>query len=151
MASNILKTLKGTMYSSCARRLGQRSALGSSYSRRCSNQTFHGKDRHFLCEGEQQSGYQFLVPAIFNRAVRSQWMALRSVTLGGDSEREPVSISQILAPSFEESNDGSSSLFGDESALVFSSTLKKRAMKMNKHKLKKRRKALRMNTKRSRG
>jgi hypothetical protein len=78
-------------------------------------------------------------------------MALRSVTLGGDSEREPVSISQILAPSFEESNDGSSSLFGDESALVFSSTLKKRAMKMNKHKLKKRRKALRMNTKRSRG
>lgn len=42
-------------------------------------------------------------------------------------------------------------LFGDASALVMSSTMKKRAMKMNKHKLKKRRKALRMNTKRSRG
>ena len=33
---------------------------------------------------------------------------------------------------------------------VFSSTMKKRRMKMNKHKLKKRRKALRMNTKASR-
>ena len=47
-----------------------------------------------------------------------------------------------------ENND---ELFGDASALVMSSTMKKRAMKMNKHKLKKRRKALRMNTKRSRG
>ena len=35
--------------------------------------------------------------------------------------------------------------------LVLSSTVKKRAMKMNKHKLKKRRKLLRMNTKISRG
>lgn len=35
--------------------------------------------------------------------------------------------------------------------LMLSSTVKKRAMKMNKHKLKKRRKLLRMNTKVSRG
>ena len=40
-------------------------------------------------------------------------------------------------------------LFGDNFALWLSSTMKKRAMKMNKHKLKKRRKALRMNTKKS--
>jgi len=37
------------------------------------------------------------------------------------------------------------------SAVWQSSTVKKRAMKMNKHKLKKRRKLLRMNTKQSRG
>lgn len=37
-----------------------------------------------------------------------------------------------------------------ESNLILSSTMKKRKMAMNKHKLKKRRKALRMNTKRSR-
>lgn len=35
-------------------------------------------------------------------------------------------------------------------ATLFSSTMKKRRMKMNKHKLKKRRKSLRMNTKASR-
>ena len=48
-----------------------------------------------------------------------------------------------LAPSQPEDNSNS--------AVWQSSTVKKRAMKMNKHKLKKRRKLLRMNTKQSRG
>ena len=78
-------------------------------------------------------------------------MALRSLTLGGEQENALVDISQILVPSEEIDDAETPSLFGDESALVLSSTMKKRAMKMNKHKLKKRRKALRMNTKRSRG
>ena len=150
MASNILHMFKGTAYSTYARRGGQRLAHKFDVLRWCATQTFQGRGGQ-LCGGEQLRGSQFFIPAIVNRAVRSQWMALRSMTLGGDSESEPVNISQMLMPSAEDSEVGSSSLFGDESALVLSSTLKKRAMKMNKHKLKKRRKALRMNTKRSRG
>jgi len=131
-------------------RCGQRSTtLRADATRWCATQTYWGSEG--VVEGGQLTGYQAMIPAMLSRAVRSQWLTLRSVALGGELERAPADISQILVPSIESSSEEISSLFGDESALALSSTLKKRAMKMNKHKLKKRRKALRMNTKRSRG
>ena len=151
MASITLKMFNLTASSAYARRGGQRLAHSVNVSRCCTTQTFSGSMGYSFRKGKQARGKQFLFQAIVNRAVRSQWMALRSLTLGGEQENALVDISQILVPSEEIDDAETPSLFGDESALVLSSTMKKRAMKMNKHKLKKRRKALRMNTKRSRG
>ena len=64
---------------------------------------------------------------------------------------ELISASRTVQPNQEEFVSDEGKLSGDSSALWLSSTMKKRAMKMNKHKLKKRRKSLRMNTKKSRG
>lgn len=96
---------------------------------------------------KKMTDYSFLMPTIFNRALRSRWLAFQSSA----AEAAPMDLRQVLVPDINSSNSTEESLFGDESALLMSSTLKKRAMKMNKHKLKKRRKSLRMNTKRSRG
>ena len=64
---------------------------------------------------------------------------------------ELISASRPVQLNQEEFVADEGKLSGDHSALWLSSTMKKRAMKMNKHKLKKRRKSLRMNTKKSRG
>lgn len=70
---------------------------------------------------------------------------------------KPIALQHFPTSFFHALSLRPTSVSGQSSSLIFamavrqSSTMKKRRMKMNKHKLKKRRKLLRMNTKVSRG
>jgi hypothetical protein len=90
------------------------------------------------------------IAVMFNRFYTAQKDNL-SFAMGLRGARAPPVAMNYPMDLYNFDNCGNEELFGDDSALLLSSTMKKRAMKMNKHKLKKRRKALRMNTKRSRG